>query len=86
LITKAKPKFMLGPDLEGFVRLGFSQSKTSFTENGLKHSHNESSFPYGMGFSCALNPKTSLNVDYMSYLDKNDAKIDGFTFGVGYKF
>jgi len=81
-----KPKFMLGPDLEGFVRLGFAQLKGTATEYGQKYSETESSFSYGLGFSYALNPKTSLNVDYMSYLDKNDTKVDGFTFGVGYKF
>ena len=66
-----KPKFMLGPDLEGFVRLGFSQLKASTSEDGQKFSTNESSFSYGLGFSYAINQKTSLNVDYMSYQDKN---------------
>jgi opacity protein-like surface antigen len=77
---------MLGPDLKGFVRLGFAQLKGSISGYGQKYSGNESSFSYGMGFSYALNPKTSLNVDYMSYLDKNDGEVNGFTFGVGYKF
>lgn len=81
-----KPKFMLGPDLEGFVRLGFAQSKGSFSGYGQKVTLTESSFSYGLGFSYALNQKTSLNVDYMSYLDKDDSKVNGFTFGVGYKF
>jgi opacity protein-like surface antigen len=81
-----KPKFILGPDLEGFVRLGFAQLKGSVSGYGQQVTDNESSFSYGLGFSYTLNPKTSLNVDYMSYLDKNDAKINGFTFGVGYKF
>lgn len=81
-----KPKFMLGPDLEGFVRLGFAQLKGSISGYGEKWTANESSFSYGLGFSYALNQKTSLNVDYMTYLDKDDAKVNGFTFGVGYKF
>lgn len=81
-----KPKFMLGPDLEGFVRVGFAQFKGSISGNGAQRTANESSFSYGLGFGYALSPKVSLNIDYMSYLDMDDAKINGLTFGVGYKF
>lgn len=81
-----KPKMKFTPELEGFVRAGFAQSKGTLSGNGEQYSAKESGFSYGLGMSYALNPKTSLNVDYMSYLDKNDAKVNGFTFGVGYKF
>ena len=82
----AKPKFKFTPELEGFVRAGFAQSKGTASLNGQSSSASESGFSYGLGVNYALNKTTSLNVDYMSYLDKNESKATGFTFGVGYKF
>ena len=82
----AKPKVKLTPELEGFVRAGFAQSKGTASLNGQSSSASESGFSYGLGLNYALNKTTSLNVDYMSYLDKNESKATGFTFGVGYKF
>lgn len=82
----AKPKVKFTPELEGFVRAGFARSKGTASLNGQSSSASETGFSYGLGMSYALNPMTSLNVDYMSYLDKNDSKATGFTFGVGYKF
>ncbi len=82
----AKPKIKFTPELEGFVRAGFAQSKGTFSGFGEQYSAKESGFSYGLGMSYALNPKTSRNIDYMSYLDKNEVKVNGFTFGLGYKF
>jgi len=82
----AKPKVKFTPELEGFVRAGFAQSKGTFSAGGQGFSASEISFSYGLGMNYALSKTTSLNVDYMSYLDKNSTKISGFTFGVGYKF
>jgi outer membrane autotransporter protein len=82
----AKPKVKLTPELEGFVRAGFAQSNGTASLNGQSSSASESGFSYGLGMSYALNKTTSINVDYMSYLDKNVSTATGFTFGVGYKF
>ncbi len=82
----AKPKVKFTPELEGFLRAGFARSKGTASLNTLSSSGSETDFSYGLGMSYALNPKTSLNFDYMSYLDKNNSKAAGFTFGVGYKF
>jgi opacity protein-like surface antigen len=82
----AKPKVKFSPELEGFVRAGFARSKGTASLSGQSSSASETGFSYGLGMSYAVNPMTSLNVDYMSYLDKNDSKATGFTFGVGYKF
>jgi opacity protein-like surface antigen len=82
----AKPKVKLTPELEGFVRAGFAHSKATTSIDGKSSSGSLSSFSYGLGVNYALNKTTSVNVDYMSYLDKNESKDTGFTFGVGYKF
>jgi opacity protein-like surface antigen len=82
----AKPKVKFTPQLEGFVRAGFARSKGTASLNDQSSSASDTGFSYGLGMSYALNPMTSLNVDYMYYLDKNNSKAAGFTFGVGYKF
>ncbi|MDH4479259.1 MAG: outer membrane beta-barrel protein [Rhodoferax sp.] len=82
----AKPKFKFSPELEGFVRAGFARSQGTVSAGGLSESSSESGFSYGVGASYALSQKTSLNFDYMSYLNKNESQATGFTFGIGYKF
>jgi opacity protein-like surface antigen len=82
----AKPKVKFTPELEGFVRAGFAQTKATYSEPGYSESDSESSFSYGLGMNYALNKTTSLNVDYMSYYKKDGVTATGFTFGVGYKF
>jgi outer membrane autotransporter protein len=82
----AKPKVKFTPELEGFVRAGFARAKGTASGGGQSFSASETGFSYGLGLSYALNKMTSINVDYMSYLDKNDFTATGYTFGVGYKF
>lgn len=82
-----KPKMKLSDAVEIFGRVGFSRVKGTFTDEGVgSESSSDSSFSYGAGLSFAVNPTTSLNADYMQYLSKDGVKINGFTFGVGFKF
>ena len=93
----AKPKIKFTPELEAFVRVGFAQTKGTYSypdfqagTNNFYPAYSKSSsagnFSYGLGMSYALNKKTSLNVDYMSYFEKDGVKVASFTFGAGYKF
>jgi opacity protein-like surface antigen len=77
-----KPKMNLTAELELFGRFGYARSKVSV--GGEKDSEGDVS--YGLGLGYALSKQTSINVDYMSYYKKDGVKVDGFTFGVGYKF
>lgn len=81
-----KPKVKFGPNLEGFVRAGFAHAKASASIAGASASASESSFSYGLGLSYSFSPNASLNLDYMSYLDKNATTVTGITVGVGFKF
>ena len=80
-----KPKTKLNDQVELFGRVGFVKGKISVA-GFSSETDSESSFSYGAGFSYAINPTTSLNADYMQYLSKNGFKVNGFTFGVGFKF
>ena len=52
-------------------------SETSSTENGLS---------YGFGTSIGISGETSLNVEYMSYLDKSDFIVKSLNLGVLFNF
>lgn len=82
-----KPKTKLNDNVEIFGRVGIARVSGSVTATGFgTESGSDNGFSYGAGLSYAINPSTSLTADYMSYLNKDGAKINGFTFGVGFKF
>jgi attachment invasion locus protein len=82
-----KPKTKLTKDIEVFGRVGYARVKGTLSiPDGTSDSFSESSFSYGAGLSYAISPATSLNADYMQYLSKDGTTVNGFTFGLGFKF
>lgn len=82
-----KPKAQLNEQVELFGRVGFVSAKGTTSAPGLgSESNSENSFSYGAGLSYAINPSTSLKVDYMQYLNEDGFKVNGLTFGLGFKF
>lgn len=81
-----KPKVMLGNTVELYGRAGVASTKVSTSVSGVGGSDRTTGFAYGGGASFSLTPQLSLNADYMNYLDRRDTKVDGMTFGVGFKF
>ena len=86
-----KPKYNISENMNVFARIGFVQS----TINGSIYdgtslyssdSASASTTSYGVGTSYKLNDKFNLNLDYMSYYNKNSIDINAVTLGVGYKF
>ena len=81
-----KGKTQLADGFEAFARAGIARAKGTASYLGVSESASESGFSYGFGVSYAFDKSTSLNFDYMSYLDKNSSKATGFTLGLGFKF
>ncbi|GAA6140378.1 porin family protein [Hydrogenophaga sp. 5NK40-0174] len=77
-----KPKFPVTPEFDLFGRLGFASTKLSVAGD----SGTETSLSWGLGASYKINEQLSINGDYMTYHDKDDVTIDGFTVGVGFRF
>ena len=86
-----KSKYNISENINVFARIGFAQS----TINGSVYdgtslyssdSASASTTSYGVGTSYKLNDKFNLNLDYMSYYNKNSIDINAVTLGVGYKF
>jgi opacity protein-like surface antigen len=72
----------LGP-VEIFGRAGMAKSEVKF--NGLS-SNNDTDFSYGGGLRLIPMGNLTLSADYMNYLNKGGARIEGYTLSVGYKF
>lgn len=86
----AKPKFNVTNDVEVFGRLGWVKSKVKATGSlaGITASASESDddFAFGAGVNYRLNQSTHIGFDYIRYMDKDGAKVDGWTIGVGFRF
>lgn len=82
-----KPKAELAPNFEVFGRLGYTRATAtaSFVGYGSEKA-SDSDFSYGVGATYNIDPKVSINVDYMSYLNKTTYTANGFSIGLGYKF
>lgn len=82
----AKPKYQFAPNLEGFLRVGVANGSGTVSYNGISSSTSGSSLSAGVGMSYAIDKKLSVNIDAMSYYNKNTTAVTGMTVGLGYKF
>jgi opacity protein-like surface antigen len=82
----AKPKVQIAPDWEAFARIGYVHIKGTSSYKNTSSSDSGNSFSYGVGMSYAINKQLSVNLDAMSYYDKNSVTATGTTIGIGYKF
>lgn len=86
-----KPKTMLGAKLEVSARLGYMNTRFDISGPGpagaiVSTSIRDNGFAYGAGARYDLGTHTYLAVNYTSFYNKDDGKVNGFTFGVGMKY
>lgn len=81
-----KPKAMLTPELEVFGRLGYASSNVKAAVLGVSADGTNSGVSYGLGASYAVAKNVAVNLDYMSYYDKDGVSGKGATLGVSFKF
>jgi Outer membrane protein beta-barrel domain len=80
-----KPKVNLADDkLTVFARIGYANYQTDFSTSPHVASGGGSSF--GLGVSYKLTDSFFVNLDRMSYFNRNGIEIKGTTCGVGYAF
>lgn len=83
----AKPTIKITPEVEGFIRIGYVQTKASIYFNGEQLDiATQNGFSYGLGMNYELGKTTFLNLDYMFYINNNELKTSGFTAGLDYQF
>ena len=80
-----KPKYNYN-NFELFGRLGWARTKSEISIPGFSASGSDNDFAYGVGVNYNFNPRTYVGLDWMEYLNKDNAKIDGVTLSVGYRF
>ncbi len=72
----------LGP-VELYGRAGWAQSDMSFQSLGAG---SDSDFSYGGGLRLIPGKSITFSADYMNYLNKGGARIEGYTLSIGYRF
>ena len=75
-------KLGLGP-VEVFGRAGMAKSEVKFSGLGKA---DDTDFSYGAGVRLIPMGNMTISADYMNYLNKGGARIEGYTLSVGYKF
>lgn len=82
-----KPNYQVNADVNVYTRIGFAKFNSTLTAtNGLSEVESLDGPSFGAGLSYKLDPRFSLNMDIMSYGNRDGSYVDGLTFGVGYKF
>ena len=81
-----KPKVAVSPEVELFGRLGYARTKVKLAADQGTISDSANSFAYGVGAAYAINKRVSINLDYMSYYNRDNIRIQGPTLGLGIKF
>ncbi len=82
----AKVKADVVPSLELFGRVGYSKENYTISASSTSGSGSVDGLAWGLGGSYVVSPVLALNVDYMSYSNKDGVKATGPTFGVAFKF
>lgn len=69
-----------------YAILGFTKGKISVSGGGFSDSESDSDLSYGVGADFSVSETLKINAEYMSYIDKDDFEIAGFTVGVAFSF
>ena len=95
-ITKVELNHFYGAYVRGGIPVAdvfFPYAVVGFTRAELERSNRFGStkdsgtdVSFGVGTDIRISHNVDLNVEYMSYYDKNDVSIDGFAAGITYRF
>lgn len=69
-----------------YVLLGMTHAKIKLSGPGGHASDSSSDLSYGLGVDYWFNKQISAGLEYAKFYDKDGVDIDGFTFGMNYKF
>ena len=64
-----------------YAILGYTDAKAETSALGVTVSVSESDISYGVGVDFGLNEETSLNIEYMNFLDTSTISVHGFSVG-----
>jgi opacity protein-like surface antigen len=64
-----------------YAILGYTHAKAEASALGVTVSASESEISFGVGVDFGLSEETSLNIEYMNFLDKSIVSVDGISVG-----
>lgn len=64
-----------------YAILGYTHAKAEASALGVTVSASESDISFGVGVDFGLSEETSLNIEYMNFLDKSIVSVDGISVG-----
>lgn len=64
-----------------YAVIGFSNAKVTASVSGFSASDTGSDSSFGVGAEYRIDEKQALNLEYMSYIDKDGIEISGFSIG-----
>lgn len=83
----AKPKVVVAPDTEIFVRVGLANTSwNSDRSNGASTDDSRTQLVYGAGVQTQLTKDIYGQIDYIAHSTKDDWTAKGFTVSVGTRF
>lgn len=70
-----------------YAIVGYTHGKVTASVSGFgSESESESDVSFGVGADVNVTESIIVNIEYMNYLDKDGAEIDGFSIGIASKF
>jgi opacity protein-like surface antigen len=69
-----------------YAVFGITRGKVTASVQGFSRSESETDTSFGAGIDFTLIDQVTLNVEYMSWLDKDGSEIDGFSVGASTAF
>lgn len=79
--------FQLGPSAYPYAILGYTRGEVEASISGFgSETESESDVSFGVGVDLQITENVYLNIEYMNYLDKDDAEVDGFLVGFSRRF
>lgn len=76
----------LNEQLFPYAILGYTRGKLTASANGAEFSDSESGSSMGFGVDFSVNSETTLNLEYLNYLDGDEWALSGLSFGVSQSF
>jgi opacity protein-like surface antigen len=78
--------FPVNETLYPYAVLGYTRGKIKASYGGDSISSSESDTSFGLGVDIKLNEKAAINLEYLNYIDKDGAVLDGFSIGISSTF
>ncbi len=80
----------LGEQFTPYAVIGYTKGKAKYSWSGPfssdSGSESESDFSFGAGVDVALSDDWEINGEYLSYMDKDEVEVSGFSVGVTLSF